>query len=291
MFAFNIESFEDNSQKDSEEFVEFNVQLWNSVANSNGFTKQKLRYHLCNLTDLYRFYPSAKQTKSQIEILAETANFYCIDTDQPITLSGDWSTESYSVLTIDLIPCQSNFAAGKVCNKTKEETADYLNFSQFQLIYNSERIDQYEYGESKLKKEALIKKFFFSPDRPQYAPVKIQRHEQEENISPFHMSEVSEFVDYIKLKMDRVELSIYDDFPTNFKYMGVDIEIDLTGYISQREVYTYLELMGNIGGLSECCILIGKIFVWWISNRHSDFKLVRKLFQRTKPSYKRQKIM
>lgn len=66
-------------------------------------------------------------------------------------------------------------------------------------------------------------------------------------------------------------ISISDNYPSDYKFMGIDIVIDSTGYISQREVYTYLEWLGNIGGLTEAFKQIGQLLVGWISTRNSDF--------------------
>lgn len=57
--------------------------------------------------------------------------------------------------------------------------------------------------------------------------------------------------------MGLMQDSINQNFPNDYKIMGIDVEIDLTGFISQREVYTYLEWMGNIGGLTEAFLRIG----------------------------------
>jgi hypothetical protein len=97
-----------------------------------------LDYHICEEEDFDDFYPVASASSFFLDGLKKKRALFCLD-EQELTIRG--------IDELDSIAINFNFNACPECNKTMEETREYLGYPELIIYSNSERFDNTIYSD------------------------------------------------------------------------------------------------------------------------------------------------
>ena len=98
-----------------------------------------------------------------------------------------------------------------------------------------------------------------------WIPAIFERNNIEDETAYLQLGQYDEFTFYA-FKTDPPQTTSWVDFPTNttrgyFKYASFDIELSQDLISWNRQTYSFLDLVGDIGGLYDGLKLIGKAMI------------------------------
>jgi hypothetical protein len=88
------------------------------------------------------------------------------------------------------------------------------------------------------------------------------------------------------LSPGEMNFSGWIDFPTKYKFTGMEILLDFNVKMIQRSSYDILSLLGDIGGLLGTLQYIGFLLTSWFTERFAKSIITQNLFTQSKSGYK-----
>lgn len=158
------------------------------------------------------------------------------------------------------------------------------------IFYNRERLDLTKYGDEKVVKESVFIDRQFNPFIPSYADFDIWQTELEDESALFQYGQ-REFSDHFDFKLkDAIPSSWNDNLVENpkgkYKYGSIEIGWADEKEFVQRNSYSLLDMLGDIGGLSELLKTVGHIILslsGFKSFKLSSFVLTRLFRSKQRP--------
>ena len=88
-------------------------------------------------------------------------------------------------------------------------------------------------------------------------------------------------------KLNSLETSAWTDYPTRYKFIGVEIllNFDLNAY--SRNTYSLLQWFGDLGGLNEALQFMGSVMVSGFASFNSGSFLISRLFIQSNLKYRK----
>lgn len=283
--AFAVEGYTDRVGKDDPEYVEWVVQMTQNVGGVQEIFP--LATHKCTSADYDSFFEPAKAYKKQIEASRTRGNMICIDEGQDLSIFGEGDTTDHRRLDFMLIPCQAS--ATKNCPHNRQETIDYLGAVDLVMMYNQERFDQRYYEDNPIFKEAVFKNVQFDHKNPNFIHSEISLTEVQDEISYLQIGQFDE-VEFFKLDIGNIEPSSWIQWPTRYKFTGVEVLLDFDKREVNRNTYDTLAMLGDVGGLQQGLDWIGILLVSWYSSRNGRSFWVATLFRQSKDNQRRHRV-
>ena len=123
--------------------------------------------------------------------------------------------------------------------------------------------------------------------RPNFVFGHVQQSSLADETQLLQLGNVSE-VDFFEMTWDTPRPSAWRKFPTNenpnfrYKFSSISLRISPDLIVIERQTYGLLEWLGDIGGLFDALIIIGKILVGPISAFNLKATLLSRIFRYTR---------
>ena len=81
--------------------------------------------------------------------------------------------------------------------------------------------------------------------------------------------------------MTPIQPSAWDNFPSKYKFVGIEIMMSFDSVQYSRQTYGLLQLMSDIGGLGQSLMFLAVATFGWFSRMNAGLFLLRNLFMST----------
>eukprot|EP00347_Sterkiella_histriomuscorum_P017124 403350573 len=244
------------------------------------FTSRELEQVQCK--DIYFNYTNKNETG-----YGDVYNLQCIKDKQNLTVGGSWGTNKLDLIDICLQPCQKDCANQSYIQNYLTNVIYHLQimfnfqFDAFQLRFVNHFID---FSDMDYPIKELLEDKYFLP------------------IQSFQQKSMNIFVKQSQAYFDDSLLSIFSpaktvkysqvsnvhQYTANVDYQGscyikISVRIDYEKDESKREVYSFTDLLSNMGGIFSAIFGFGAVFVKLISENIFYQQIIKDLYQ-TNPS-------
>lgn len=118
------------------------------------------------------------------------------------------------------------------------------------MYFNQERLEPKKFKEEAITRYSSLISRQFSPSQPAFAIVKISIDTVEDETDMFQLGQNYE-QNFMKIKMEPNQFSSWTNYPHLYKFMSVHFMLDQDIQTTERETYSFLAFVGDIGGLNE----------------------------------------
>ena len=146
------------------------------------------------------------------------------------------------------------------------------------MMYNQERFDQRYYDANPIFKEAVFKNVQFDHKSPNFIHSEISLTEVQDEISYLQIGQFDE-VEFFSLDIGNIEPSSWIQWPSRYKFTGVEVLLDFDKREVNRNTYDTLAMLGDVGGLQQGLDWIGILLVSWYSSRNGRSFWIASLFR------------
>ena len=240
--------------------------------------------HPCTERDFEKFFPVADSFKSQLEKFKQ-GGLFCLDWDQsPLDLLGSPDSANHTVIDIRAVPCgflsANNLTAANsvTCEQNQEQSVKYLETPDIVVYHNRGRLRSNYYDTEAVKRESIIRKVRFDPSSPTYFQTFINWNSLSDESAFLQLGQQTE-QDFFDFSIGDQKPSKYYTWPNNFKFTSIALYQSLDVEVTERQTYSILDLLGDVGGLNDSLRLIGASLVSPFASFALNSKLA-KLLQR-----------
>ncbi|CDW74282.1 UNKNOWN [Stylonychia lemnae] len=230
----------------------------------NKFENQQLELIKCK--DLYFNYPRKNESA-----YLDVADLLCIKDKSMLKLGGAWTTKRLQEIDICLAPCENSTANNFSCApQTEIETYfkdiryvnQYFDFDDLEQPVKKYIEDRYFIPVQTFQQKGM--EIFIKKSFPQlnddYNPFSRTKYE------PF--VQVDNFIEYTS------KVNYYMNC-----YVKVILRVDLEYEIYTRQVYTFADLLTDLGGIFSALFAIGSISVSFISENMFYSQIIKDVYQ------------
>lgn len=142
------------------------------------------------------------------------------------------------------------------CIYEKQKVIDYLGLLQVTAYYNDKHFHQDKYGENRLSTYSTFKQIVTSPATASWIGVEFNRHRLVDETDFLQLGNIDE-IEYDTFSFIDAQPSTYLKWPTKtnssltYKLAGLWIEFGQTLTETERQTYSFLDLLGDVGGLFD----------------------------------------
>ena len=153
------------------------------------------------------------------------------------------------------------------CIWDKEAQIEYINAPNLIAIYNQERVNIERYGEESIERYSTFINQQFDEQTPSWAGGFIQQNLLVDQTDFFRWGEGEVEKSFNTIKWDLPVPSSMTIYPSKekpdgqYKFCGFNLLISVDSQITERETYQLLEWMGDIGGLLDALLYLGRIII------------------------------
>ncbi len=145
------------------------------------------------------------------------------------------------------------------------------------LIQNSKRFDPNILTEECIVKESIVVSTHLTFNNPQTIEAVITNAEVQDQVNFFQYGQ-STFYNFWNLLYRPTRPSSSNEFPTNYKLVGIEFSVSPDLIYINRQNYNLLSFLGDIGGLDSTLEIIGAILIGGFSKSNAYSHLVSLLF-------------
>lgn len=223
---------------------------------------------------------------------------YCFDWDkigEDLAISGISAYDNFFYIELNITPCQylhtwwgSPDTIHEDCIRDKEQQVAYVG-NMRAMVYMSEQIFQLsEYGENIIQKRSRIHEQQMDIFSPTFLSGMLRKSLLEDEVSflQYGQEEHYEFYNY---ELPIPKPSSWSNYPSEenplafYKFGSVEINLSQDLIIWQRETYSILDLVGDVGGLFDGLRYLFAVVVAPFSSFALQSKLLASFFK-FKPS-------
>ena len=193
-------------------------------------------------------------------------DLFCLDwTADEFQLHGSWYTGlDYAAVDIGLYPCGSllqgrdgiTHGAEEECEWDESKVRDYVGRT-FELViyYNLQEFDHQEFGLERVDNKADFKKIWTAAETAKWNDAQIMPHELMDEVDIVQLGQ-QRIVEFESTYWGDSGTSDYSEWPTKedpslYKFNGVWLELSKEKVIIERQTYSLLEWLGDVGGLFD----------------------------------------
>eukprot|EP00347_Sterkiella_histriomuscorum_P022997 403336350 len=209
------------------------------------------------------------------EVIFKGVNrFQCIKDKSYLNIGGTFLSSQYKYLKILLIPCQNSSQNGPIC-ATPNETYQFFRTIDFQLRYTN---GYFAYDNFQNPVQRFIEDRLYIPIEPytkKGADIFVKRAytQLSDSLMPFIQPTNISFVQVDALKFFQADL-----YRRGYSLMQINIRLDLQVEIYTRQVYSYYNLMFQLGGSFNALLLIGTILTRFVVQKLLYSDLIASIF-------------
>ena len=154
------------------------------------------------------------------------------------------------------------------------------------ILFNSERLLPDNFAGENIIRESLIYSQTIDARHPSYIALDLEQYRLEDE-TEFVQYGQSQIYDFFELKSKSPHTSTWDDDLTKkpsgrYKFGSIEVDLNQDLRIINRQTYSLLDWLGDIGGLTDALLIIGKLILLpYTKFKYGAFILTR--FFRFKP--------
>lgn len=221
----------------------------------------------------------------------------CVDWDSlNIDLHGTETDADHTHIDLMFLPCNHRLTKlgalddriDDECVPILEEQIKYLGELDLILYYNQEFFAQTEFGDASIERVSVLENFQLDQFRPNWLQSVVSRNLLADETAYIQYGESVDGY-YSNYQVDRgPRPSSWSNFPTpekpfnKYKFNSVKIYFNQDQLMINRQTYSLLEWLGDIGGLFDGLRIIGGVFIAPISSFALDSFLLSSLFRSRK---------
>lgn len=188
-------------------------------------------------------------------------------------IGGEYEDDNYTELDIIMAPCNyvhtmygyTEDSVHPECYTNLKRQWDYVGPSQWLFLMNQERINLEEFGSSVIQRFSEIKTQQFDERTPNYVNVSHLVNSFGDESDVFQYGQ-EDFDDFIQVDPMLPQASAWNDHPMKnstglYKFTSAHLLLDQRVLQYNRSTYDVLSWLGDIGGLVDCLLLIGRMFL------------------------------
>lgn len=149
------------------------------------------------------------------------------------------------------------------------------------MLYNQARFELEEYTEPILE-ESILRNIQTHPT-PNFIHTELEENCLEDDSWWLLNGFASEW-DFTTFSIGAEQPSSFTRYPHEYKITGMEIQFSYDVINHNRETYTFLSFLGDLGGLFDSLIFIGSTLLYKIVTTNNDSLLLSLLFQKKKPA-------
>ncbi|CDW90070.1 UNKNOWN [Stylonychia lemnae] len=216
---------------------------------------------------------------------ADVYNLLCIKDKSKMTLGGAWTTNRLEELDICLAPCQNQTGSNVTCAPQKD-IESYFSTVDFQVRYVNQYFDFQDINDP--VKSYIEDRYFVPVQTTQQKGmemfVKKGFSQLSDNYFPFQLTENVPFVSVDNFIHYTSRVDYYGAC-----YVKLVLRIDLEYELYTRKVYTFADLLTELGGIYSSLFALGSIFVGVLSENIFYTQIIKDVYQTKVPSEKKTK--
>eukprot|EP00347_Sterkiella_histriomuscorum_P018613 403344852 len=208
---------------------------------------------------------------------ADVRELQCIEDKAQMNLGGAWTTKRLEMINICLAPCTNSSANSNKCGST-QQIKDYLRLDAFELRFASQYFD---FNDQVTPIKKFIEDRYFLPiQTSQKKSMNVFARKStvtlNDGIIPFFGNgESIEFVKVDNIKPYNSEIGYnYDNC-----YILISLRMDFEGELLTRDVYTFTDLLSDIGGIYSSLFAFGAIIVGIFSETLFYKQMIKDIYQ------------
>ena len=276
--AFGFDSFIQSGGRNDPRYIQWVAQLYESK--SGNVTTKVYPLKTCTEEDLSKFYEPEARMVSKLKHLQSFESLFCLDWEShDFSIFGSWDSDShYRALDVMAVPCAtklsslgSNYKGNEGmrddCKNDYNSTLEYLNGPADIVIYkNHGSFKTHKYGESRLKKSAMFESAQTDIRQASWVGVDINLFEIVDEVGALQLGQQDE-AEFEQIKLLPAAPSVYTKWPTQenpdgvFTFGSIWIEQGQSKTTIERTTYSLLEWLGDIGGLADSLVFIGRVLI------------------------------
>ena len=292
IMAFAIEDYTTSQPRIDPRFVKWNARY--IVYTDNEITEEKLVTLVpCTEIDFARFNPVEIRSQDSVKKYKEEGGMFCLDWDKEnFKLFGTPSDANHSVIDISVVPCGlSDTVLGGTdsnirddCNWDRAAAIEYIGDFNLVCYFNKGRFISNEYQDEPVERRSYIHKIRPDQNRPNWYKTFVHSTEVLDD-SAFIQWGQQDDITFYDVNFQGMLISSYSDWPEKgvkyeapagrYKFSSLALYLDQDETIIERQTYSMLDWLGDIGGLADALHFIAQFVV----EPFVDFALQVKLMQ------------
>eukprot|EP00347_Sterkiella_histriomuscorum_P021707 403333044 len=220
-----------------------------------------------------KYFQYSRQNDS---VYKDIFDFFCIKDKSSFTLGGTWTTSRLEYLEVLLIPCRNSTSSSVVC-ASQQQQVDYFNEVDFQFRFVNQYFD-FDDFENPIKQ--YIDDRYYIPIEPAIQKsieiyIKRSKTKQNDNYIPFSPQVDQEFASVENIQ----PYTAKSDYGGTECFARVTLGIDLQYDIYSRQVYTFADLLSDMGGIYSSLFAFGALIVGLFSENLFYYQIIKDLYQ------------
>ena len=218
---------------------------------------------------------------------------YCLDKDQMegLEVYGVENNKNHARLELMLLPCnflntQFGYSEDFIhpeCVEDLTEQLEYLGPLNLMTYHTREQFNQEGYGSDSILKQSYLWSSQIDEKVPSWvrSTININELEDESDLLQYGLVDSTTFYEYDK---NIPQPSSWNKFPTpehplrRYKYASLSVNVGPDKLIINRETYSVLDWLGDLGGLFDALVLICSVIVTPVATFSMKATLLSKLF-------------
>lgn len=124
----------------------------------------------------------------------------------------------------------------------------------------------------------------FDKEKPSFINGLINKLQIEDEIEYLQYGEEHEY-ELFNFDWGNLESSAWTNYPSRYKFTGLEILLNFDLVIYNRETYDTLQWLGDLGGLNDALSVFGRVAVSGFAAFNSGSFLVSQLYSQSSPKY------
>eukprot|EP00347_Sterkiella_histriomuscorum_P023757 403333491 len=191
------------------------------------------------------------------------------------SLQGDFYSEEFRYLDIKLLKCKNSTSSKTIC-ASKEEIDTFFNAKQFKVAFINQYFDFQDF--SSPVKQYIDDSLFWELDTRinRMANFYIQKQEAQLQDDLLQLGQ-KKSLKFAQVSNQRTYDDFYDEAAGEF--VAMYIRYDYRYDIYNRQVYSILVLLGDIGGLQQSLYTLGFLMIGFFSHRIFVSSILKQIYQ------------
>ena len=156
--------------------------------------------------------------------------------------------------------CLADLNSKTDMERKKTESISYLKEPNFVTLTNKEYVDITKFGEKTFRQESSLQNQQFSAKEPVWFKSFLQKNQFQDESSFLNLGYSKDKEILNTLMSTDLQKSFWTNYPNRYKFVSYQIQVSDIVKVTNRETYSLLEFLGDIGGLYEFLYLFGAFF-------------------------------
>ena len=276
MLAFTLQDYFSKQSKYDPKYLKWFAKY--TIYKPDGTSQaREIPTHICTNEDFDKFFPVADRSAAQLETVKKVPGneMFCIDWDTAdMGFYGLEASGDFSELDIVILPCNVRLSTlGGVedridpeCVGSLEEQISYIGPMNMLVYYNTERFIQDEFGDLRTEKSSTFANIQADETKPNWIQMLVKKSSLSDETTYVQWGQQDE-TEFFNLHFDPPRPSAWTKFPTaenpntRYKFTSLVVFLDPDLTIIERQTYSVLEWLGDVGGLFDGLKIIGGVII------------------------------